>query len=497
MKRLNRFSSLFIILGLCIGLGAILLPSSSVAAQVQDTNWSEPVQISNQDNTVIGSGARPVIDKYGNIHIFWAEQSLLDNTYFVQYARFDGETWTDPVDIFTQPGTATFGFIAPPVIDDAGNIHIIFTLSISGPVVYMRAPIHDAHTSRGWERLPLIGIPANRAELAIDNDGQFHIVYSKFEGREPGVYHIKSTDRGETWTQPFWVDPDIPTNFKPERAIFARDAATDKLHIVFKYTETIDEIAQGKDIRHAFSDNQGDSWSIPTVIDTADEATDELRAGGLVFAVRDDQVHVVWAGTSTTRREHRYSMDGGVTWSDTSRVFGELNGSAGDSLVIDGDGNVQFLGQIRFPQGMWNISFDGTEWSEPTLVYLIRQSDKDEHQGIHVHAINSTVSQGNLMMATFTNAPAEGHLHLYAMHRRIDEVELIPPQPLPTVTPVPEITPTVEVIVEPTAVPTLVPALQVIEEPASPARGLWFSMIPALAVMTVAFGVGIIVQRRR
>ena len=129
-----------------------------------------------------------------------------------------------------------------------------------------------------------------------------------------------------------------------------------------------------------------------------------------------------------------------------------LNGSAGDSLLIDGDGNVQFLGQIRFPQGMWNITFDGSEWSEPSLVYLIRQSDKDEHQGIHVHAINGTVSQGNLMLATFTNAPAEGHLFLYTMFRRLDEVELIPPLPLPSATPVPEITPTVVVAVEPTAV---------------------------------------------
>lgn len=491
MKRSKSAISLILIL---IGL---IFATTTTQAQVQDHGWSEPFQISNADHTVIGSGGRPAIDKYGNIHMFWAEQSLIDGQYFVQYASFNGNTWSEPVDIFTMPGTATFGFIAPPVIDDNNQIHLLFTLSISGPAVYMRSTIYDAGNSRSWERLPQVDIPANRAEIEVDKEGTLHIVYSKLEGMEPGVYYIRSTDMGETWTQPFWVDPDIPTNYKPERAIFLRDEVTDKLHIVFKYTETIDEIGQGKDIRHVFSEDHGKTWSIPTIIDTADETSDELRAGGLVFAVRDDKVHIVWAGTGTTRREHRYSEDGGKTWSETFRVFGELNGSAGDSLLIDGDGNVQFLGQIRFPQGMWNVTFDGEQWSEPSLVYLIRQSDKDEHQGIHVHAINGTVSQGNLMLATFTNAPAEGHLYLYAMYRRIEGVDLIEPLPMPTQTAVPQITPTVEVTVEPTAVPTLPAELTVISEAASPARGLWFSIIPALGVMSVAFVIGLVMQKRR
>ena len=195
------------------------------------------------------------------------------------------------------PEQPPLGFLAPPIIDQNDQLHLIFTLSISGPVVYMRSSVLEATSSRGWIRVTQVDIPANRAEIAVDNNDVLHMVYSKFEGFEPGVYYIQSDDFGESWTQPFWVDPDIPTNYKPERAVFKRDEMTDKLHILFKYTETVDEIAQGKDIRHIYSEDSGNSWSIPTIIDTADEATDELRAGGLVFAVRDDRAHVVWAGT--------------------------------------------------------------------------------------------------------------------------------------------------------------------------------------------------------
>lgn len=480
--------------GFLIFLGFLII-TTSAQAQVQDDSWSEPIQLSDPNNSVIGAGGRPVVDRYGNIHILWASQSVIDDQYFIQYSRFNGTVWSEPIDIFTQPADATFGILANPIIDENDNIHVIFTLSTTGPVIYMRSSIYDATTARGWERLPPLNLPANRAELAIDSQGNFHIVYSKLEGKEAGIYYVYSRDQGDTWSQSFWVDPDIPTNYQPERAIFLRDEATDKLHIMYKYAEVIDDNAVGKEIRHVFSHNLGRSWSFPTIIDVADDADDELRAGGLVFNVHNDVAHVVWSGTSTTRREHRYSLDGGRTWSETERVFGELNGSAGDSLLFDGSGNLQFLGQIRFPQGMWNMTFRDGGWENPELVYLIRLSDDDEHQGIHIHAINAAVSQGNLLMATFTNAPSEGHLNLYAMFRRIDDAAFLPPLPMPTLTPSPEPTAIDQATPIPTVVATLPPELANLPEPGSPSRSIWISMIPAFGLIAIVFGVGFIKQR--
>ncbi len=476
----------------------ILLFVQTVGAQVQDDNWSEPYRLSSNLGSVIGAGGRLVTDQYGFVHAFWAEGGFDDLRIIVQYARFDGENWSDPVDIYVTAPDSTFGFLSIPVIDKDDNIHIVWSMSQTGPIFYFHAPISGATSSRNWVREAAIDAPANRAEIAVDRNNKLHMVYSHLEGKEPGVYYMQSEDGGITWSQPYWLHPDKPLNYTPARVIFLKDEVTDGLHILWKYDEVIDDVAVGKQILHMFSKDAGESWSHPFIIDEADEAEDELRAGGMVFAVENDAAHVVWAGTSTTRREHRYTLDGGETWTETFRVFGELNGSAGDSIVFDGAGNVHFLGQIRFPQGMWNIRFDGTEWQDPSLVYLIRKTSVDEHEGIHVHAINSEVSSGNQLFATFTNSPSEDQLFLYVMQRTITDVEQEAILPLPEPTVAPTATPLVQrtKVSEPTPFPVQPFDVNASFETPTPADGLWLSLIPAAAFAGIVLLVGIVLQRR-
>lgn len=488
--RLITLGSAFILL--------MLLFVQTAGAQVQDDGWSEPYRLSSNLGSVIGAGGRVVTDRYGFVHAFWAESGFDDLRIIVQYARFDGERWSDPIDIYVSAPDSTFGFLSIPVIDKDDNIHLIWTMSQTGPIFYYRAPLSGATSSRNWVREKAIEVPTNRAELVVDNNNTLHIVYSQLEGKEPGVYYMRSEDMGITWSQPYWLHPDKPLNYKPARVIFLKDEVTDALHILWKYDEVIDDFAIGKQILHMFSKDGGDSWSLPFLIDEADEAEDELRAGGMVFAVKNDAAHVVWAGTSTTRREHRYTLDGGETWTETSRVFGELNGSAGDSLVFDGAGNVQFLGQIRFPQGMWNVTFDGTEWSDPSLVYLIRKTSEEEHQGIHIHAINAVVRSGNQLIATFTNSPSEEQLVLYTMQRTIEDVASEAALPLPVPTTVPTATPIPQRtrIAEPTPFPVQPFDLNASFETPTPADGLWVSLIPAAAFAGIVLMVGVVMQRR-
>jgi hypothetical protein len=483
-----------------MGMGVLFMVmlSGTAVAQVQDDNWSEPYRLSSDIGSVIGAGGRLIADDYGYVHAFWAEDGFSDLRIIVQYARFDGERWSEPVDIFLSAPDSTFGFLSDPVIDKNGYIHLIWTMSQTGPIFYFKAPITGATSARNWMRQASIEVPSNRAELMVDEFGMVHIVYSNLEGKEPGVYYIRSQDEGISWTQPYWIDPDIPLDYSPARVIFKRDEVTGWLHILWKYDEVIDEVGVGKDIRHVYSFNHGDTWSSPFIIDEADEEFDELRAGGMVFAVNNNQVHVVWAGTSTTRREHRFSLDGGKSWSETYRVFGELNGSAGDSLVFDGAGRLHFFGQIRFPQGMWNISWDGESWSNPSLVYLIRKTSEDEHEGIHIHAINGIMRGTKQLVVSFTNSPSEDQLFLYVMHRSLDDIEQREFVNWPTPTPTPQPTPTVarNENVEPTPFPSQPFNLNATFEAESPADGLWASLIPSISLVGVVVMFGFVMRRR-
>lgn len=475
---------------------AMVLGVSAAHAQVQDDAWSEPHQLSTQDGTVIGLGGRPVADRFGNIHIVWGEESLIDGQLYVYYTVFDGVYWSEPIDILTMPPKATFGSLGYPVIDSQDRLNIIFTNSESGPITVMRAPIQGAASARNWSTVSQIDVNGYFAQLVIDDENVYHIAYIDRTPPEAGLYYMRSFSEGESWSQPIWLDPDVPPNYKPDTMTFIRDTATDDLHIMIRNKEVLGEEEYGKDLRHLYSTNNGVKWSIPTIIDTADEGIGELRADGVAFNIQNGVGHVVWSGTSETRREHRYTLDGGKTWSESARVFGELHGSAaGDSMLVDENGNFYFLAQIRYPQGIWQLKFADEAWSEPHLVYLIKRTSSEEYQGIHAHSIYSALGQGNMVMMTFTNSPADPHVKLYAMYSRLEGVAPEASLPMPTavsnVTP----TPTPVATANPVIVPTLPSDLVQVQEVSSPAMGVWVSIVPVTGLLLLIAGVTLLRKR--
>lgn len=469
---------------------------SAVHAQVQDDAWSEPYQLSTQDGMVIGLGGRPIADIYGNFHTIWAEESLIDGQHYVYYSLFDGVYWSEPIDILTLPPTATFGMIGRLVIDEQDRLHVIFTQSETGGVTILRAPIRGATSSHNWTIVSDLQIPAFYAQLVIDQRNIYHLVYIDRTIPEAGLYYMRSFSEGETWSQPVWLDPDIPPEYKPDTMTFMRDEATDDLHILVRNKEVSGEEEYGKDLRHIYSTNNGLDWSLPTIIDTADEGIDELRADGVAFYMHNKVGHVVWTGTGETRREHRYTLDGGKTWSEAARVFGELHGSAaGDSMLVDANGAFYFLAQIRYPQGIWRLKYEEGQWDEPKLVYLIKRTSQEEYQGIHVHSIHAAIGQGNMLMMTFTNSPAEPQVKLYAMHSRLEGVPYAPPQPSPTAVVTVTSTPAATVTPEPVVVPTLPSNLARVQDVSSPAFGMWVSIVPVTGLLILI--VGFTLLRRR
>lgn len=479
----------------------ILLTVWPAMAQVQDDAWSEPVRLSTQDGVVTFTGGRIVADPFGTVHVLWAE-TLPGGETIIQYTTFNGRFWEIPIDIYVTRRNDTFGFLSEPVIDPANNtLNVAWTGGTRGPIVVMQAPLQEANNARAWTVLSSLNQPAYEAHLQIDSQGVYHLLFRNVEGLEPGLYYTQSADKGDTWRTIEWIDPEIPVNYIPDNVIFTVDESTDRLHILYRYARINDDTTlSGMEIGHRYSADSGQSWSRPTVIDIADEDPSELRAKDFVFAAQDHELHAIWVGTNDTRREHVYSLDGGETWSTPTFVFDKLQGSAGDSLIFDGAGNLHFLGQIRYPQGMWDIVWDGQSWGEPELVYLIRETDEDEYRGIHIHNIKTAVNLGNQLVTLITNSPGEGHLELYAMYRQYESVPAMAPLPLPTAVPTAE--PTAAMIetavpLEPTPInhPDFDRTAAVTTP--SPADSIWISALPALIIVLLVAGATIYWRQQR
>lgn len=473
---------------LCSVLFVLLFLTALTQAQEQD-GWSAPHRLSSGEGTA--SEGFMVSDQFGYLHVFWIENDLPDKRSIIQYARFDGENWSTPLDIYTtRPGVAAgagaIGFVSSAV-DQHGLLHLIWSEGNNGPVYYSNAPAHDALTAQQWLSPYRIDIPAYRVRLGVDSKNWLHILYSNFYGDEPGVYYIRSEDGGETWTNSTWLDPDIPSNQAPLDLQLGLDTAGG-LHAAWNYLN----LDGGVDaLRYANSKDSGDSWIYPIEIDEPDEASSELRAAKPGLIVQDQIVHIIWAGTEDTNREHRFSTDAGQTWSVPIRIFGGLQGEAiGDGLAIDAASRVHFIGQIRWPQGLYHAYWDQNHWSVPSLAYLIAKGAKDEiGDRVHAHHVRLAVRSGNQLVTTFTDSPGSESPGLYEMHRTLNDVS--PLVALPTPTPKPLVTPTLRANPNPIALavsPTPTRPKFTDTEPAladTPAQTypLWLGLAPVMVLL--------------
>jgi hypothetical protein len=466
---------------------------ASVQAQGRIGGWSEPYRLSSPDGR--SSEATLVADAYGFVHCFWVEV-LQDNRSIIQYARFDGVSWSPTVDIYLSgPYAGTRSVSA--AVDSRGGLHLAWAegLTADGPVYTMSAPAHDALSAQHWSEPIPLGLPADSLELRVDSRGVYHLVYADHTA-EAGVYYVRSEDQGVTWSKPFWLDPDILPGHVPDSLNFDLDDAGG-LHAVWFYG-AIGRDAQPDWVRYAHSLDGGRNWSKPFMIDRAVPETEHnLTVAGPKMIVQGQTVHVIWAAGSLPYRQHRYSTDAGRTWTKPRQIFDELHGQAFDGLTVDGAGRLHFVGQIRFPVGIYHAIFDGSGWTQPSLVYLIAQGDEtiEEHgERVHAHHTHPAVGAGNQLVITFGDGPADPNRRLFAMHRTLSELpslELLP-TPVPSATPSPP--PTVAAA-QPTPRPTRTPttplppevAARPLDSGAGPDLALSAALVPAVLILGYTF----------
>lgn len=463
------------------------LTTVTTKAQSPDKQWSAPYRLSHREASVSFDTNTIISDLYGNVHVFWVETTENFSGPAIEYSRFDGENWTEPVDIQVAQNSPAIGAVAAVVDERLGILHLIWAEGADGPVYYSQAPVDNALSARYWSHPVQIDIPAYKVKLQVDSNNILHLIYTNAYADLPGVYYLRSEDQGRTWSSPVGLDPAIPRDQVPWD-IFFELSEEDNLHILWEYRET--ENFEPRSVHYIHSLDGGETWGLPVTIDEADEEDDELRAAGPVLAVHDQSVYVIWAGHSSTQREYRFSTDAGQTWSVPIDIFGHLHGQAGDWATTDAEGRVHYFGQIRWPQGLYHAYTEQERWTTPSLAYLIKNSDADpigDH--IHVHTIRASVRVGNQLVVIFTNAPDEPQLQLYAMFSTLDDISSLATLPMPT--PKPTATPRSNVSLraeQGTVTPTPTrpkftgDAPPVVDSP-SPGYPLWLGLTPVALLL--------------
>ncbi len=477
-------------------LSVLLLPGvlSGFRMAAAEYPWSNPFRLSNPEYKA--SEASLVADPFGYAHVFWAEE-LPNLQNVVQYARFDGQTWSFPIDIYLGNTNTPIKSISSAV-DSNGILHVAWTEGLFRKFIsYSRATDLNALSSQKWLPPINIRIPAETVRLQVDAQGTLHILFTRIDDEGRGVYYIRSQDEGKTWSTPLWLDPDLPPQLVPGFLNFALDQ-NGGLHAVWAYQDL--ETSGGDWVRYARSLDGGDTWEPPVTI--ARNSPGDAPLNGFarpVMAISGQTVHIVWAGGDLLYRNHRYSTDRGTTWSEPTRILGSLNGQAGDGMAVDGAGRVHYFSQIRFPKGIYHTIWDGDRWTPPALIYLIQASSTDppiEGQ-VEAHSTFPVVRAGNQLILTFTDPPPDEKRGLYVMTRTLTDIPPQTAQPTPTVAPTATPQPTPTIPATPTATPTI-PSPAPIEKsvPVSD-TALWFGPAFSLAVVAVIAVAWSILRRRQ
>ncbi len=492
-------------------------PALAHAAPGDVDQCSAPFNISNSPGFT-STDPFLLADPSGVVHLFWAEKVMGEADTppmipdAVMYAAWDGEAWSEPVDIFLSPGDMANRRIGAPqaVLDEQGVIHLIWI----GPdftMYYSSANATQAGSAHAWRKPVLLASDQSGTQfsmaIAWEAPQTLHLAYASGSGgaalgdkrTNRAISYVRSDDGGTTWSEPF----DIFTFSDPARGgSNVRLIAGEPGQLYASWTEW-DLSGNGQAIYFARSMNSGVTWDQPVLLDERDELDYERDWTNL--AVLDEQRLVaLWEGGFRAYPQTQYSTDGGGTWSQPIDTFYWLiadNGFA--QFVRDSAGrtHVFLLRRIRegfeekcnlFPgcantgAAIWHSVWEAeTRWREPApLLY-----SEDNYLTV--------ATNGGYQVLLAWSAILDPEVKV--MHCQIESAPAIAAVPPPTHMPTPQPGPTVANIVgEPVTTPLLAPA-QVALEPAplssrrSPAVAALYFLVP----WTVIVALTVLITRRR
>ena len=476
-----------------------LMGATCVIAQSEPIIWYPTSNLSdtaeNSENPAI------VADSLGYVHVLWSEDlagepfEQTDNPETgnsIFYRRWDGISWTSPVDILAVPDEGVAAFVAVDV-DRDHQLHVIWTGQDN--FYYSSAPAWEAESAHAWSQPVVVASNSARSrwesDIVADTAGNLHILYAT-GGVEAGIYHIQSDNSGLSWGSPIKLsgpfDP-LETSFSNVQVI--TDGA-DRLHAVW---ETNQNEGYGQAIYYAQSPDGGQSWSVPVQLGYRDPGDYETSYPYLT-AISESEIHLIYCDGSDRGRSHRTSQDGGATWSEPLRILTEMEGVNGYVFpLVDGLGQMHLIINMRTRQqvgGIYYARWLGESWTpvEPLVV-------GDPNLG-GAHFAAGTVRLGNELHIAWTQLGNGEIGHVYGVAPWVPRSTpvAVPSPQMPGPLPTSEGQPSSGTSSEP-VVPTAPPAAQVpgdsvplsTQVPSSP--GISPIVISTLACLVLLAGVGL------
>lgn len=350
---------------LCV-VGLLILLPASVWAQDSPSEWSSPEELSR--SITFSKSPKAVVDMAGGVHLFWAENNGEDQSNrgapdAIFYSWWDGENWSEPVDVVAGEEIGQVS-VSPlcVLVDREGFLHLFWSKRsavYSSGLYWSIAHIAFAEGASAWSTQLLMSGSVYDADAKFDSQGVLHLVYSD-EART--IKYSYLSDRQGVWSSP----ANVYQEDSEELAVSGPRIAVDAqglVHVTWQQSSSADGWNPVAVFYSRFTD-AGATW-----LDPVQWGGPGRRGEPNVAVDGDGHVHIVWSRSigSEDGRYHVWSDDAGQMWREpTALTFGSgFTGSP--SLVIDGSGRLHLATGVGDRTGTPVIHsvWGADAWSEP------------------------------------------------------------------------------------------------------------------------------------
>lgn len=411
---------------------SLVLHVAGVDAQTPPSAWLPPQPINEQ---CCAAYPVPVVDPWGQLHLFWA-----DAEGYIWYSRLTGERWSQPVEVIANPGNGAA--TGPDVaVDASGRFHLIWRDGgTGGALYYSSANVQEAGGAHSWRAPAELAPQALGAAVAVDPAGVVYVAYSPFQAGES--FSVITSQDGNDWSEPLPAPSQLPASFTGGSYLNMALDQAGGLHVAWNsqaYPGGYPEHA----IYYQHSTDGGQTWSepydpdpLPPEVDN--DTTSNFKNKMLNVAIGPaGDVHLTWH-QYTGYRFHRWSSDGGVTWSQKEPVFPDMGPAFNGVVDMDFDSSGR-MHMVASRGAIWYQTWSmDAGWTPPELVDP-KPADWHHHRvavvgGNQVFLFYPDINETGILWYTHktVNAPAVAPAPTPTLSNATPTAVVSAPSPAPT-----------------------------------------------------------------
>ncbi|UCG70011.1 MAG: exo-alpha-sialidase [Thermoplasmata archaeon] len=342
-----------------------------------DPPFSENKRV-NSDEVGVAAHKAPslAVDPTGNAYVVWGDSRNPDwDIYFAKSTDW-GETWTDPnIKVNTGSENQTFPAMA---IDSKGTLYVVWEDDRNGDSdIYFAKSTDGGQTWTNPNKKVNIdtagdGFPnmdQNTPCIAVDSEGTIYVAWTDDRWDDTDIYFAKSTNGGVDWTNPnvrINTDSTSTTQRNPTIAVDSEGV----IYIAWQ-----DQITGDYDIHFARSTDGGGNWTKPSVKVNSDTSSREQNNPSIAVD-SSGTIFLVWQDNRWNNYDIYYakSTNGGTSWTHPNIKINSDTGSArqyNPSLAVSYTGTL-YAAWHDYRNANADIYFaystnQGENWTHPNL----------------------------------------------------------------------------------------------------------------------------------